>query len=193
MLQLQEVVSWSWFVVLLPGIVLELFYIGFSCFRAPKAWKSQYHVVETESDRMYFKEKSFWILLLNAVKWRVLILLSFLLIASVADGSIDTTFFIGILPLLVGAVLKIIWSALHPLDLDEIDPETGQVLQPTEEEKKSNNCAIPWAQILCVTGPWVVMLCLAAAKLDDMSAFSAFIIFIPVFVVSICNTSPSCL
>lgn len=176
-LRLQGVITVSWYIVLLPLIVLQVFYIGYSIRKAPLQWRSE-NVVQ-EKDWRYLKEKDFWLYLFDEIKWRVLILITLLLVAAVADGTLQTSYFLAILPLLIGAGLKILWAAFHPVEMPEADPESGG-----QAEKKKRTCTIPLGQILCITGPWLVMVCLAAAKLDDMNAFSAFIIFIPIFVVS---------
>ena len=178
-LRLQGVITISWYIVLLPLIVLQVFYIAYSIRKAPLQWRSE-NVVQ-EKDMRYLKEKEFWVYLFNETKWRLLILLTLLLVAAVADGMLQVSYFVAIVPLLVGACAKILWAAFHPPEgmEQERDPETGGV-----KDKTKPCCTIPLGQILCITGPWLVMVCLAAAKLDDMQAFSAFIIFIPIFVVS---------
>jgi len=78
---------------------------------------------------------------------------------------------------LVGIILKFLYVWAEGIEHPEAD-------QQNEDEK--NQPSFPLSYLCCVTGPALLVLCLAAAKLDDPNTFSAFIIFLPLWIFAGC-------
>jgi len=64
--------------------------------------------------------------------------------------------------------------------------ESNQDHDQSDSDQPKQGVGFPVGYLCCITGPALIMLCLTAAKLDDSDQFSAFLIFLPLFVFAGC-------
>ncbi|GBG34631.1 DnaJ protein-like [Hondaea fermentalgiana] len=193
-LQLDEVVDWSWYVVLLPmmlynaiNIVLRLLVVPDE-YRAAHAGESGVDPAQLEHDlpmSSLLSRPDFYLTAILSVKWSVVLLATSVLCGFVGEYNaehLDVTksFYIAASPILgvIGLALAIL------LVFRVVSPSTS----PEDEEIEQKGCARATSIMIGTTLEWLlkyglllIVVCTAASKLTDVNSFSAFAIFSPVF------------
>lgn len=147
----------SWFVVLLPYLGFEVCII----------YMRLRLMVGSVSGPTF----AILIALLTAFSWGLLRLLTVALAAAKADGKLPISWTLCLIPMLIGASCKLVWSCRTPKD--------ARTMQEEEEAFSSG----PTFCMACVSiAVWLSMLLLAAGKMDGHH-YSAFLVFLPFFLL----------
>lgn len=169
----------DWFIVIAPLLVFEVFNMLWTAAATPAQWLDMFHVGQTTTPGMYHSA-SLWMMIFSNIKWHVLRIITVCLAAWQADEgtSHSVSWFVVIAPLLVGIGVSCLSSVCAPLPPPSPSPQG-------EEEERAPSRTGRFCGWLCTSAPVLIMLTVAAAKLDGGS-FSAFMIWIPLFVLVFC-------
>lgn len=228
-IRLDEAVSWSWYLVLLPWMLFHLAGLVSRLAASPDRFRAEHRDGDAAGEFVDQAERraafplsallgkcSFWAFALNSVKWSAALLATAVATAAVAEANEDaaeddeSSFYLAAIPLFVVIGFALIKSfasviakrkdkANKQQDADAgADAEAQAQAQAAASANANANAeadpdAAPepgllgtFLQWLCSFGFLLLMICLAASKLTDVSSFSAFAIFSPLFIVVGC-------
>jgi len=175
-------VDWSWFVVVLPYIFFELALLVLAVARAP----ANYEMRKMEASRVkqIVPPPAFGLFVLQSIEWGTLRILVAVLMAARADEVFDASWFLCLIPVMLGGLESILSAVRIKLNFKaEQRKLAAQANQATQEDIEEPGGGITGA--CCVVGFWLIMACLAAAKLGGLD-LSAFIVFLPILIVVVC-------
>jgi len=167
LLRLEDDISVSWFVVMLPWILLEVWWVVLKVMVAPVQWTRADAMAAAEAlvnTGTVWKSLKFWCFLLSFVQLGAMRLVAVLLLAECADSG-NTSWWIAPVPLYVAAAFSIIKAAVDACGSSP-QPNSGPAMVATS---------------LSVAA-WLTMVLLAVGKLDGGS-YSAGLVFSPIFAV----------
>jgi len=175
-------VDWSWFVVVLPYIFFELALLGISVARAPASYEMR--KMEAGRVKQIVPPPAFGLFVLQSIEWGTLRILTAVLMAARADEVFDASWFLCLLPVMLGGLESILSALRIKLNFRaEQRKLAAQTNQATQEDIEEPGGGIVVA--CCVVVFWLLMACLAAAKLGGLDV-SAFIVFLPILIVVVC-------
>lgn len=167
LLRLEDDISVSWFVVMLPWILLEVWWVVLKVMVAPVQWTRADARAAAEAlvnAGTVWKSLKFWCFLLSFVQLGAMRLVAVLLLAECADSG-STSWWIAPVPLYVAAAFSIIKAAVDACGSSP-QPNSGPAMVATS---------------LSVAA-WLTMVLLAVGKLDGGN-YSAGLVFSPIFAV----------
>jgi hypothetical protein len=155
--KLQGYLQASWFVALIPYFVLELLYLTLRV-------HPMLQIPELRS-----RPLALAVLMVPILWWTLLRLCSAMLLAAKAEQDIACSWLLCLIPLMIGAGVKVLWAACQP--------------SPPQEESEATSRQGAFLTASFSIASWLTFLILAAQKMDG-STYSAFLVFLPVFLSS---------
>eukprot|EP00929_Paragymnodinium_shiwhaense_P002533 TRINITY_DN102811_c0_g1_i1.p1 TRINITY_DN102811_c0_g1~~TRINITY_DN102811_c0_g1_i1.p1 ORF type:complete len:454 (+),score=114.80 TRINITY_DN102811_c0_g1_i1:101-1462(+) len=191
-LKLEGTLHWSWFLVLLPVVLLELLQLTWAYFGAPEAFaQSDPEAAAAAVATGQFKRSpQFLLFLVKALGWGVVRLITLSLVAARADGLFSGSWMMCCLPAILASAVVILYActkAGKKRRTPEADPESGSAAAPPASQEEAEEEGSPAIGACCSVGFWLVMVLGAAGKMDGGS-YSAFLIFLPIFIIVGCIT-----
>eukprot|EP00930_Biecheleria_cincta_P061233 TRINITY_DN46803_c0_g1_i1.p1 TRINITY_DN46803_c0_g1~~TRINITY_DN46803_c0_g1_i1.p1 ORF type:complete len:432 (+),score=85.41 TRINITY_DN46803_c0_g1_i1:48-1343(+) len=176
-LQLQAIVTWPWFLVLSPWYLIEILWLR-GCVHAAREAAG----AEEEAARQSSGLTSH---LLKQAGWSLLRVVTISLLAARADLVFKGSWYLCLIPVFLGSFVEIGStcgrSTSQRRGVDEEQPRDTNADEEENENRGSTGAAC------CAVGFWLIMVCGAAAKLDGAN-YSAFLVFIPLFLLVCCFT-----
>jgi len=173
-LRLEAVFTASWIIVICPWLALEVWSLLLRIYFAPVAWVMADPQGATEAANQAKRSPRFWLFLIGNLQLGFFRLLTFILVAARADaGAYENavSWWLVFLPLYISLVL---WVALPCL---ERRVRKRRSLLSEEEENQGSSIAAKG----CGAIVWLIMIFLAAGKLEVGGAYSAAWVFSPIF------------
>lgn len=185
-LRLQDTVDWPWLAVAVPAFLLELFLMIKCACLARKAWTRQ--VLEAAAGEAARPPRFLCCFFLQNIWWDILRLITVFLIAARADKVFEGTWYLCLIALFIGGATSILNACGKKIaaaaqcrgDVENDPAGFSQRYGRTDE-------GIGVCGACCFVGSWLFIACFGASKLDE-EAYSAFIVFLPLFVVVLCLT-----
>eukprot|EP00434_Breviolum_minutum_P040785 symbB.v1.2.036261.t1/scaffold5077.1/size31199/4 len=173
-LRLEAVFTASWVIVICPWLALEVWSLLLRIYFAPVAWVIADPQGATEAANQAKRSPRFWLFLIGNLQLGFFRLLTFILVAARADAEAyenAVSWWLVFLPLYISLVL---WVALPCL---ERRVRKRRSLLSEEEENQGSSIAAKG----CGAIVWLIMIFLAAGKLEVGGAYSAAWVFSPIF------------
>jgi len=193
-LQLEGAISWSWFCVLLPWATLEVYFLVWRIVGARSTWAMADPKAAMEATLLGGSGHSvkFYKFLAAQLGWGLVRIATFVLVAARADGRFKGSWFLCLIPAIVAGSLVVAsaWARDREGKLKS-DQESQDRTASLEEGQAAPNEEVATQDETCTAccsvGFWLFMLCVAAGKMDG-GKYSAFLVFLPIFIVACCVT-----
>jgi len=156
--KLQGYLSAAWLLIIVPYLVLEFLLFA-----------TRFHITGGDSSAALI------MMLLTPFVWGLLRLCTVALLAAKADEHIAWPWTLCLIPLMIGATVKLMWACKPVRQTGNLPENDGEDV----ETPPSNNAT----GVCLAIGAWLSMLVLGAGKLDG-SSYSAFLVFLPFFLIS---------
>lgn len=193
-MRLQGIIGFSWFLVLLPWALLEFFLLVVAWHGAREAFTLSDPEGAAEDGSCTPKYQTF---LLQRLGWGVVRFLTSLLLAARADGLFAADWLVCLVPALCLGVVLVMNACANDSKRRRSRAgedggsqanaqERGESSQQ-EQEREQDEGGGEGCTVCCSVGFWLVMACAAAGKLDG-GTYSAFYVFLPLFLLVGCIT-----
>lgn len=188
-LRLDGVIEWAWIGVLMPFILMQLLFLLAKAF-----WTRSASRDTSANDQPKTRWKIYWTML-HSLWWATLRFITLILVAARADLWFDGSWNLCFIPMFIGAAVMLLSACLKALVArphSNIDVESGQDGFTQEYRNKEGLGGICWASSFVAA--FLFMFCCGASKLDEDN-ISAFVVFLPIFVLVLCCVCcmPACL
>lgn len=207
-LRLDFTLTCSWFIAFIPLMIFAILLMisaSFAVFPAYTSLDPDFHrpdenesgeepKITKEQRNKVLSNPYFWLFALDYLKWSIGLFITCFLIPYVADANLkgqQITYWIAAIPylIIIGAKLLSKWVVVYLKKKSGVDSTNEEInvnssseenQEQKDETPKPSYCAefVAW---LCTYGFILIIVTTAAAKLTDISSFSAFAIFSPLF------------
>lgn len=178
-LQLQGIVTWSWFLVLSPWYLLEILWLRGCVHAAREAAEAE---EEAASHGVARQPSGFSSHLFKQAGWGCLRVVTISLLAARADAILTGSWYFCLIPVFFGSLVDVGSTCARS------SSRRGDEEQPSDPNAdEEGDGAGSTSGACCFVSFWLIMVCGAAAKLDGAN-YSAFLVFIPLFLLVCCFT-----
>jgi len=187
-LRLEGDIEWRWIGVLMPFILMQLLFL------LTKAFWSRSASLDPASEEPKTRWMIYWTFA-HSLWWGLLRFLTLILLAARADMWFDGSWNLCFIPMFIGAAIMLLSPCLRATVARvhaNIDIESGQDGFTQEYRNREVTNGIAWACSFVTV--FLFMVCCGASKLDENN-ISAFVVFLPIFVLVLCCVCclPACL
>mmetsp|Transcript_120655 Transcript_120655/g.341155 ORF Transcript_120655/g.341155 Transcript_120655/m.341155 type:complete len:456 (+) Transcript_120655:43-1410(+) len=177
--KLQGTLGLSWSMVLLPCVLLEAYFLMIRACSAKASWaQSDPAAAATLASlgRSPTSSTSFHYFLLRNLQWGVMRCLTVLLVAARADGKFAGSWLVCTIPAAVCGLLSVVAAVASRCASTAGRADEGREAGEAPPTRRGEVFVVTFGVAL-----WLAMWVLAAGKLDG-GHYSAFVVFIPLFV-----------